>query len=118
METRSKVKGVPQGIPTTSFIKEVSKTLPPTQGTYPTLHKQQLVEEFPESKFFLLFKTTQFYVSTEELEHPVPIHNLTSPKSLKFFFPASTSTLTSTFFNLDCMAGSLGLSLLAAKAIP
>jgi hypothetical protein len=49
METRSKVKGVPQGIPTTPFIEEVSKTLPPAQGTYLTLHKQQLVEEFPES---------------------------------------------------------------------
>jgi hypothetical protein len=51
METRSKVKGVPQGIPTTSFIEEVSKTLPPAQGTNSTLRKQQLVEEFPESEF-------------------------------------------------------------------
>jgi hypothetical protein len=72
METRSKVKGVPQGVLTTSFVKEVSEALPPTQGTYPALCKQQLVEEFPESKFPLLFKTTQFHVSTEELEHPVP----------------------------------------------
>jgi Retrotransposon gag protein len=83
METRSKVKGVPQRIPTTSFIEEVSKTLPPTQGTYPILCKQQLVEEFPESKFPLPSETTQFHVSTEELEHPVPIHNPTSPKSPK-----------------------------------
>jgi hypothetical protein len=60
METRSKVKGVPQGIPTTSFVEEVSKALPPTQGTYPTLRKQQLVEEFPESKFPLPSETTQF----------------------------------------------------------
>jgi hypothetical protein len=52
METRSKVKGVPQGIPTTSFVEEVSEVLPPAQGTYPTLCKQQLVKEFPESKFF------------------------------------------------------------------
>jgi hypothetical protein len=90
METRSKVKGVPQGIPTTPFVEEVSETLPPTQGTYPTLRKQQLVEEFPESKFLLLSETTQFHVSTEELEHPVPIHNLTSPKSPKPESSAST----------------------------
>jgi Retrotransposon gag protein len=81
METRSKVKDVPQGIPTTPFVEEVSETLPPAQGTYPTLHKQQLVEEFPESRFPLPSKTTQFHVSTEELRHPVPIHNPTSPKS-------------------------------------
>jgi hypothetical protein len=49
METRSKVKGVPQGIPTTPFVEEVSEALPPAQGTYLTLRKQQLVEEFPES---------------------------------------------------------------------
>jgi Retrotransposon gag protein len=90
METRSKVKGVPQGIPTTSFVEEVSGTLPPTQGTYPNLCKQQLVEEFPESKFPLLSETTQFHVSTEELKHPVPIHNLTSPKSPKPESSAST----------------------------
>jgi hypothetical protein len=36
METRSKVKGVPQGIPTTPFVEEVSETLPPAQGTYVT----------------------------------------------------------------------------------
>jgi Retrotransposon gag protein len=83
MKTRSKVKGVPQGIPTTSFVEEVSEALPPAQGTYPTLHKQQLVKEFPESKFPLPSKTTQFHVSTEELEHPVPIHNPASPKSQK-----------------------------------
>jgi hypothetical protein len=83
METRSKVKGVPQGIPTTPFVEEVSKTLPPTQGTYLTLCKQQLVEEFPESKCPLSSETTQFHVSTEELEHPVPIHNPTSLKSPK-----------------------------------
>jgi hypothetical protein len=83
METGSKVKGVPQGIPTTPFVEEVSEALPPTQETYLTLHKQQLVEEFPESKFHLPFETTQFHVSTEELEHPVPIHNPASPKSPK-----------------------------------
>jgi hypothetical protein len=83
METRSKVKGVPQGVPTTSFIKKVSEALPPTQGTYLTLHKQQLVEEFPKSKFPLPSETTQFHVSTKELKHSVPTHNLTSPKSLK-----------------------------------
>jgi hypothetical protein len=90
METRLKVKGVPQGIPTTPFIEEVSETLPPAQGTYPTLRKQQLVEEFSESKFPLPSETTQFHVSTEELEHPVPIHNLTSPKSPKPKSSAST----------------------------
>jgi hypothetical protein len=83
METRSKVKGVPQGIPTASFVKEVSEALPPAQGTNPTLHKQQLVKEFPESKSPLLSETTQFHVFTEEPEHPVPIHNLISPKSPK-----------------------------------
>jgi hypothetical protein len=83
MKTRSKVKGVPQGVPTTSFIKEVSEALPPTQGTYPALCKQQLVKEFPEPKFSLLSETTQFHVSTEELKHFVPTHNLTSPKSPK-----------------------------------
>jgi hypothetical protein len=90
METRSKVKGVPQGIPTTPFIEEVSKTLPPTQGTYPTLCKQQLVKEFLESKFPLPSETTQFHVSAEKLEHPVPIHNLTFPKSPKPESSAST----------------------------
>jgi hypothetical protein len=83
METRSKVKGVFQGIPTTPFVKEVSETLPPAQGTYPALRKQQLVEEFSKSKFPLPSKTTQFHVSTEELEHPVSIHNPASPKSPK-----------------------------------
>jgi Retrotransposon gag protein len=90
METRSKVKGVPQGILTTPFIKEVFKALPLTQETYPTLHKQQLVEEFPKSKFPLPSETTQFHVSTEELEHPVLIYNLTSPKSPKPKSSAST----------------------------
>jgi hypothetical protein len=90
MKTRSKVKGVPQGILTTPFIEEVSKTLPPTQGTYPALRKQQLVEEFPKSKFPLPSETTQFHVSTEELKHPVPIHNPTSLKSLKPESSAST----------------------------
>jgi Retrotransposon gag protein len=90
METRSKVKGVPQGIPTTSFIEEVSEALPSTQGTYPTLCKQQLVEEFSKSKFPLPSETTQFHVSTEELKHPVPIHNPASPKSLKPEPSAST----------------------------
>jgi hypothetical protein len=90
METRSKVKGVPQGILTAPFIEEVSETLPPAQGTYPTLCKQQLFEEFPESKFPLPSKTTQFHVSTEELEHPVPIHNPTSPKSPQSKSSAST----------------------------
>jgi hypothetical protein len=83
METRLKVKGVPQGIPTTPFVKEVSEALPTTQGTYPALCKLQLVEEFPKSKFPLPSETTQFHVSAEELEHPVPIHNPTSPKSPK-----------------------------------
>jgi hypothetical protein len=83
METRSKLKGVPQGVLTTSFVEEVSKTLLTIQGTYPALRKQQLVKEFPESKFPLLSKTTQFHVSTEEPEHPIPTHNLTSPKSPK-----------------------------------
>jgi hypothetical protein len=90
METRSKVKGVPQGVPTTPFVEEVSKALPPTQGTYLTLRKQQLVEEFPESKFSLPSETTQFHVSTEELEHPVPIHNPASLKSPKPEPSAST----------------------------
>jgi Domain of unknown function (DUF4939) len=83
METRSKVKGVPQGVLTTPFVEEVSEALPPAQETYLTLRKQQLVEEFPESKFSLPSETTQFHVSTEELEHPVPTHNPTSPKSPK-----------------------------------
>jgi hypothetical protein len=90
METRSKVKGVPQGIPTTPFVKEVSEALPPAQGTYLTLRKQQLFEEFSKSKFPLLSETTQFHVSTEELEHPVPIHNPASLKSLKPEPSAST----------------------------
>jgi hypothetical protein len=77
------VKGVPQGILTTPFIEEVSEALPPIQGTYSTLRKQQLVKEFLESKFSLPSETTQFHVSTEELKHPVPIHNPTSPKSPK-----------------------------------
>jgi hypothetical protein len=90
METRSKVKGVPQKISTTPFVEEVSETLPPAQGTYPTLCKQQLVEEFPKSKFPLPSETTQFHVSTEKLEHPVPIHNPASPKSPKLEPSAST----------------------------
>jgi Retrotransposon gag protein len=90
MGIRSKVKGVLQGIPTAPFIEEVSETLPPTEGTYLTLHKQQLVKEFSESKFPLPSETTQFHVSTEELKHPVPIHNPTSPKSPKLKSSAST----------------------------
>jgi hypothetical protein len=58
MDTRSKTKGVPQRVPATSFVKEVSETLPTVQGTYSALQKQQLVEEFPESKFQLPSKTT------------------------------------------------------------
>jgi hypothetical protein len=83
MDTRSKTKGVPQGVPTTSFVKEVSETLPTVQGTYLTLRKQQLVEEFPESKFPLPSKTTHFPVSAEEPDHPTSIHNPTSLKSPK-----------------------------------
>jgi Retrotransposon gag protein len=79
-----------QGIPTTPFIKEVSETLPPTQGTYLTHHKQQLVKEFFKSKLPLPSETTQFHVSIEELKHPVPIHNPTSPKSPKPESSAST----------------------------
>jgi hypothetical protein len=90
METRSKVKGIPQGIPTTPFVEGISETLPPVQGINLTLHKQQLVEEFPESKFPLPSETTQFHVSTEEPEHPIPVHNPASPKSPKF--EPSTST--------------------------
>jgi Retrotransposon gag protein len=90
METRSKLKGVPQGVPTTSFVEEVSKTLPTVQGTYLALQKEQLVKEFFKSKFLLLSKTTQFHVSTEEPEHPIPTHNPTSLKSLKpEFFPST-----------------------------
>jgi hypothetical protein len=37
MKTRSKIKGVPQGILTTSFVEEVSETFPTVQGTYPAL---------------------------------------------------------------------------------
>jgi hypothetical protein len=73
METRSKSKGVPQGVLTTSFVKEVSEALLTIQGTYLALQKQQLVKEFPESKFPLLSKTTQFHVSTKEPEHPIPM---------------------------------------------
>jgi Retrotransposon gag protein len=83
METRSKIKGVPQEIQATSFVKEVFKTLPTIQGTYPALQEQQLVKEFPKSKFPLPSETTQFHVSTKEAEHSIPIHNLTSPKSPK-----------------------------------
>jgi hypothetical protein len=83
METRSKLKGVFQGVLTTSFVEEVSETLPTVQETYPALSKQQLVKEFPESKFALPSKTTQFNVSTKEPEHPIPTHNPTSLKSLK-----------------------------------
>jgi hypothetical protein len=90
METRSKVKIIPQGIPTTSFVEEVSETLPPAQGVYLALCKQQLVKEFPESKFPLPSETTQFHVSTKELKHPIPIHNLTSLKSPKPESSAST----------------------------
>jgi hypothetical protein len=90
METRSKVKGISQGIPTTSFVEGVSEGLPPAQETYLALCKQQLVEEFFESKFPLPSGTTQFHVSTKELEHSVPTHNPTSPKSLKLESSPST----------------------------
>jgi Retrotransposon gag protein len=83
METRSKVKSAPQGALTTFFVEEVFKTLPTIQETYPALCKQQLVEEFSESKFPLLSETTQFYLSTKELKHPIPTHNPTSWKSPK-----------------------------------
>jgi hypothetical protein len=48
MKTRSKLKGVPQGVPTTSFVEEVSKTLPTIQGTHLALQKQQLVKVFSD----------------------------------------------------------------------
>jgi hypothetical protein len=83
MKTRSKTKGVPQGILTTSFVKEVSQTLPTIQGTYPALQKQQLVKESPKSKLPLPSETTQFHVLTKEPEHLIPTHNLTSLKSPK-----------------------------------
>jgi hypothetical protein len=69
------VKGIPQGIPTTPFVEEVSETLPSVQGINLTLRKQQLVKEFPKSKFPLPSETTQFHVSTEEPKHPIPIHD-------------------------------------------
>jgi hypothetical protein len=37
MDTRSKKKGVPQGVLTTSFVEEVSENLTTIQGTYPAL---------------------------------------------------------------------------------
>jgi hypothetical protein len=37
METRSKVKGVPQGAPITYFVEEVFEALPTIQGTYSAL---------------------------------------------------------------------------------
>jgi Retrotransposon gag protein len=83
MDTRSKTKGVPQGVLTTFFVKEVFKTLPTIQETYPALWKQQLVKEFHESKFPLPSETTQFHVSTKEPNYPTPIHNPTFPKSPK-----------------------------------
>jgi hypothetical protein len=83
MDTRSKTKGVPQGVPTTSFVEEVSETLPTVQGTYLALQKEQLVEEIPESKLSLSSKTTQFHVSSKEPDHPTSTSNLTSLKSLK-----------------------------------
>jgi hypothetical protein len=74
---------------TTSFVEEVSKTLPTVQGTYLAIRKQQLVKELPKSKFSLPSKTTQFHVSTKEPEHPIPTHNPTSLKSPK---PESSSS--------------------------
>jgi hypothetical protein len=76
MDTRSKTKNVPQRAPTTSSVEEVLETLPTIQETYLTLQKQQLVKEFPESKFPLPSKTTHFPVSTKEPDYPTPIHNL------------------------------------------
>jgi Retrotransposon gag protein len=83
METRSKIKGVPQGVLTTSFVEEVSEACPTIQGSYLALRKQQLVKEFSKSKFPLPSETTQFHVSTKEPEHPIPTHNPTSLKSPK-----------------------------------
>jgi hypothetical protein len=45
--------------------------------------KQQLVKEFLKSKFPLPSKTTHFSVSTKESNHPTPIHNLITQKTLK-----------------------------------
>jgi Domain of unknown function (DUF4939) len=73
-------------------MEEVFEALPPTQGTYLALCKQQLVKEFPESKLPLPSETTQLHVSTKELEHPVPTHNPTSPKSPKLKSSPSTQT--------------------------
>jgi hypothetical protein len=89
MDTRLKTKGVPQVVPTISFVKEVSKTLPTIQETYLTLQKQQIVEEFSESNFSLPSETTHFPVSTKEPDHPTPTHNLVSLKSPK---PESSSS--------------------------
>jgi hypothetical protein len=91
MDTRSKTSGVPQEVPTTSFVKKVTKTLstivydPPVseESSLPVRRKQQLVEEFPESKFPLPSETTHFSVSTEKPDHPTSICNLITPKTLK-----------------------------------
>jgi hypothetical protein len=71
METRSKTNGVPQGILTTSFVKEVSETLPTVQETYLALQKQQLVKEFSESKF---------------LFHPKLLNSMFPPKNPNILF--------------------------------
>jgi hypothetical protein len=71
METRSKIKSVPQGILTTSFVKEVSKTLPTIQGTYPALQRQQLVKNFPNPSF---------------LYHPKLLNSMFPLKNLNILF--------------------------------
>jgi hypothetical protein len=107
MDRRSKTKGVPQEVLTTSFFEEVIKTLPTIWETCPAIHyappvseespppvkrKQQLVIEFPKSKFPLPSKTTHFPVSTEEPNHPTPICNLSTPKTPKPKMSPSSQT--------------------------
>jgi hypothetical protein len=130
METRSRTKAVSQEVLTTSFVEEVSETLPTVQKTFPTLQhaplvaedfpkskyplpttltiqhaplvseespppvqrKQQLVEEFLESKFPLSSKTTHFSISMEEPNHPIPTCNLSSPKTPKPELSPSSQT--------------------------
>jgi hypothetical protein len=62
METRSKTKGVPQEVLTTSFVEEVTKT-------HPTICHAA--------------KTTHFSVAVKEPDYPTPIANLPTPKTPK-----------------------------------
>jgi hypothetical protein len=73
MDTRSKTKGVPQGVPTTSFVEEVSEILPTIQKTFLTHQYAPLAaENFSKSKYPLPTTLTIQHAPPVSEKSPLP----------------------------------------------